>query len=217
MDFTWWDILRALLASLRWTVLLSCVAFVCGGALALAIVWLRLASQKSARYVAAGFVELFQGTPLLMQLFIVFFGLALFGLDVPGWLAAGVAVTAWSAAFLAEIWRGCIEAVPRGQWESSASLAMTRLQQYRHIVLPQACRLAIAPTVGFCVQIVKNTSVTSIIGFVELTKAGSMISNTTFRPLETFGLVALLYFLLCWPLSILSRHLENHFNAPYRN
>lgn len=217
MDFTLWDILRALLASLRWTALLSLVAFVFGGALALAVMGLRLSSMRVARSAAVAFIELFQGTPLLMQLFIVFFGIALFGFDVPAWFAAGVAVSLWSAAFLAEIWRGCIEAVPRGQWESSASLAMTRFQQYRHVVLPQACRFAIAPTVGFCVQIVKNTSVTSIIGFVELTKAGSMISNTTFRPLETFGLVALLYFLLCWPLSALSRHLENHFNAPYRN
>jgi polar amino acid transport system permease protein len=217
MDFSLWDILRALLGALRWTAALSCVAFVCGGALAFAVMWLRLSSARTARAAAVGFIELFQGTPLLMQLFMVFFGIALFGFDVPAWLAAGAAVSLWSAAFLAEIWRGCIEAVPRGQWESSASLAMTRMQQYRHVVLPQACRLAIAPTVGFCVQIVKNTSVTSIIGFVELTKAGTMISNTTFRPLETFGLVALLYFLLCWPLSALSRHLENHFNAPYRN
>ncbi|MDR5784824.1 amino acid ABC transporter permease [Caballeronia sp. LZ065] len=217
MEFTLWDILRVLLASLRWTVALSCVAFVCGGALAFAIMWLRLTPARMPRAVAAAFIELFQGTPLLMQLFIVFFGIALCGFDVPAWLAAGMAVSLWSAAFLAEIWRGCIEAVPRGQWESSASLAMTRLQQYRHIVLPQAGRLAVAPTVGFCVQIVKNTSVTSIIGFVELTKAGAMISNTTFRPLETFGLVALLYFLLCSALSALSRHLEKHFNAPYRN
>ncbi|MDR5815535.1 MULTISPECIES: amino acid ABC transporter permease [unclassified Caballeronia] len=217
MDFTLWDILRVLLASLRWTVALSLVAFVCGGALAFAIMWLRLTPARLPRGAAAAFIELFQGTPLLMQLFIVFFGIALFGFDVPAWLAAGLAVSLWSAAFLAEIWRGCIEAVPRGQWESSASLAMTRMQQYRHIVLPQACRLAVAPTVGFCVQIVKNTSVTSIIGFVELTKAGTMISNTTFRPLETFGLVALMYFLLCSALSALSRHLEKHFNAPYRN
>lgn len=217
MTFTLWDIVRALLLALRWTALLSVAAFFFGGIAGLLILWLRLAHSTALRWIARGYIELFQGTPLLMQLFMIFFGLALFGFDVPAWLAAGLGLTLWSSAFLAEIWRGAVESIHRGQWEASASLAMNRWQQMRHIVLPQAMRISIAPTVGFCVQIVKGTAVTSIIGFVELTKAGTMITNATFAPFETFGLVALMYFALCWPLSAYSRFLEKKFNAAHHH
>lgn len=217
MSFTLWDIIRGLLLAVRWTALLSIAAFVFGGIVGLLILWLRISTKKLPNLLAKGYIELFQGTPLLMQLFMIFFGLALFGLEVPAWLAAGLGLTLWSSAFLSEIWRGSVEAINRGQWEASASLAMTRLQQMRHIILPQAMRISIAPTVGFCVQIVKGTAVTSIIGFVELTKAGTIITNATFRPFETFGLVALMYFVLCWPLSIYSRFLERKFNAAHHH
>jgi len=217
MSFTLWDIVRALLMALRWTALLSVAAFIFGGVVGLLILWMRMSKSAGPRIFAKGFIELFQGTPLLMQLFMIFFGLALFGLEVPAWLAAGLGLTLWSSAFLAEIWRGAVESIHIGQWEASASLAMNRLQQMRHIVLPQAARISIAPTVGFCVQIVKGTAVTSIIGFIELTKAGTMITNATFAPFETFGLVALMYFALCWPLSVYSRFLEKKFNAAHHH
>ena len=147
----------------------------------------------------------------------MFFGLALFGLEVPAWLAAGLALTLWSASFLAEIWRGCVEAIPRGQWEASSVLAMSNLQQMRHIILPQALRIAIAPTVGFGVQIIKGTAVTSIIGFVELSKAGTVITNATFMPFTVFAAVGLFYFVLCWPLSKYSQFLERKFNAAHHH
>ncbi|MGI4985548.1 MAG: amino acid ABC transporter permease [Janthinobacterium lividum] len=217
MSFTLWDIVRALLLALRWTALLSVAAFFFGGIVGLLVLWCRISRATLPRVLARCYIELFQGTPLLMQLFMIFFGLALFGLEVPAWLAAGLGLTLWSSAFLAEIWRGAVEAIHRGQWEAGASLAMSRLQQMRYVVLPQALRISIAPTVGFCVQIVKGTAVTSIIGFVELTKAGTMITNATFRPFETFGLVALMYFALCWPLSVYSRFLEKKFHAAHHH
>ncbi|WP_429497109.1 amino acid ABC transporter permease [Robbsia andropogonis] len=217
MSFTLWNIIRALLMALRWTALLSVVAFIMGGVVGLILLWLRISRVRTANWFARGYIELFQGTPLLMQLFMIFFGLALFGLDVPAWLAAGIGLTLWSSAFLSEIWRGTVESIAKGQWEASASLAMTRLQQMRYVILPQALRIAIAPTVGFCVQIVKGTAVTSIIGFVEVTKAGTMITNATFQPFETYGIVAALYFALCWPLSLYSRFLEKKFHAPHHH
>ncbi|MGO7544030.1 ABC transporter permease subunit, partial [Rhizobium ruizarguesonis] len=100
--------------------------------------------------------------------------------------------TLWSAAFLAEIWRGCVAAVVRGQWEASAHLGMGLLQQMRSVILPQALRVAIPPTVGFSVQIGKGTALTSIIGFVELSKAGTVVTNVTFQPFTVYGLVALI-------------------------
>ncbi|AGW92912.1 amino acid ABC transporter permease [Cupriavidus sp. DF5525] len=217
IEFTFWDILRNLLLAARWTVVLSLVAFVGGGMVATLVLLLRTSKRPLLRRAAGIYIELFQGTPLLMQLFLAFFGLALFGIEVPAWLAAGLALTLWSAAFLAEIWRGCVEAIPRGQWESSGSLAMSYLQQMRYVILPQALRIAVAPTVGFSVQIVKGTALASIIGFTELSKAGTMIVNASFQPFTVYAAVALIYFALCWPLSQYSKSLERKFNAAHRH
>lgn len=214
MDFTLWDIVRNLMTGLQWTLLLSLVAFACGSVGGLLLLVARISDRPLIRGAARAFIELFQGTPLLMQLFMVFFGIALFGIDVSAWMAAAIALTLFTSAFLAEIWRGCVEAIPRGQWEASASLAMGRLEQLRHVVLPQALRIAIAPTVGFSVQVIKGTAVTSIIGFTELTKTGGMLANATFEPFLIYGLVAVGYFILCYPLSLSARYLERRLHAP---
>ncbi len=217
IEFTTWDILRNLLLAARWTVLLSLVSFLGGGLVGALLLFLRIGKGKWQQAFAKAYVELFQGTPLLMQLFLAFFGLALFGLDVPAWLAAGLTLVLWSAAFLAEIWRGCVEAIAKGQWEASASLGMGYFQQMRWVILPQALRIAVPPTVGFSVQVVKGTALTSIIGFVELSKAGTIVTNATFQPFTVYGFVALIYFALCFPLSQASRALERRLNVAHRN
>ena len=217
MTFTLWDILRNLLLAARWTVVLSLVSFIGGGLLGMALLYLRIGKARAGRMFVQGYVELFQGTPLLMQLFLAFFGLGLFGIDVPAWLAAGLALILWTAAFLVEIWRGCVESVARGQWEASASLGMGYVQQMRYVILPQAVRVAVPPTVGFSVQVVKGTALTSIIGFVELSKAGTVVTNATFEPFTVYGLVALIYFALCWPLSKSSQILERKLNVAHRD
>ncbi|MGI4938836.1 MAG: amino acid ABC transporter permease, partial [Janthinobacterium lividum] len=153
--FTLWDIVRNLLLAGRWTVVLALATFLFGGTLGLVIMFLRTGRSAALRRLSKLYIELFQGTPLLMQLFLCFFGLALFGVEVPAWLAAGLSLTLWSSAYLAEIWRGCVEAIAKGQWEASSVLAMNYGQQMRHVILPQALRIAIAPTVGVSVQIVK--------------------------------------------------------------
>jgi polar amino acid transport system permease protein len=178
---------------------------------------MRTSKRPALRQATKIYIELFQGTPLLMQLFLAFFGMSLFGLEVPAWLAAGLTLTLWSASYLAEIWRGCVESIPRGQWEASSCLAMGYLQQMRHIILPQALRIAIPPTVGFSVQIVNATAGTSIIGFVELSKASTVITNATFKPFIVYSVVGLMYFALCWPLSKYSQFLERKFNAAHRH
>lgn len=216
-DFTTWDIVRNLLLAARWTVLLSLIAFVCGGLAGLLLLFMRSSKNRLLSGFSKAYIEVFQGTPLLMQLFLVFFGVGLFGLQISPLLAASLALTLFTSAYLAEIWRGCVDAIPRGQWEASSSLAMNYLEQMRYVVLPQALRIAIPPTVGFSVQVVKGTAVTSIIGFVELTKAGSMITNATFQPFTIFGCVALLYFCLCFPLSLYARKLERKMNVARTN
>ncbi|MBD1550164.1 amino acid ABC transporter permease [Pseudomonas sp. C2L12B] len=213
MDFTLWDIVRNLITGLQWTLALSLVAFAGGAAVGLLVMVMRISDHGLPRNLARTWIDLFQGTPLLMQLFLVFFGGALLGHDISPWAAAAIALTLFTSAYLAEIWRGCVEAIPRGQWEASATLALNRYEQLRHVVLPQALRIAIAPTVGFSVQVVKGTAVTSIIGFTELTKTGGMIANATFEPFLVYGLVALGYFLLCYPLSLSARYLERRLHA----
>ncbi|AVQ81206.1 MULTISPECIES: amino acid ABC transporter permease [Variovorax] len=208
VDFSLWDILRNLLMALRWTVVLSLIAFVGGGIVGALLLFLRLRGGRFANKAVGLYVQLFQGTPLLMQLFLAYFGIALFGIDVSAWTAASVALTLYTSAFLAEIWRGCVASIPKGQWEASGSLALSFGEQMRHVILPQAVKIAIAPTVGFLVQVIKGTALASVIGFVELTKAGSMISNATFKPFVVFSCVALLYFVLCFPVSLYAKTLE---------
>ena len=208
VEFTLWDILRNLLLAARWTVLLSLAAFAGGALVGAALLVARIARVPGTARGVALYVQLFQGTPLLMQLFLAYFGLALVGLDVPAWAAAGLALTLYSSAFLTEIWRGCIEAIPRGQWEAADSLALDLRQTLVHVIAPQALRIAIPPTVGFAVQVIKGTALASVLGFIELTKAGTMISNATFRPFTVYACVALLYFALCFPVSAWARRLE---------
>lgn len=202
-----------IIMAVRWTVALSAVAFAGGAICGLAIALSRVSKLAPLRYVALGYIRLFQGTPLLMQLFLVYFGLSILGLDINPWTAAAVALTLHASAFLGEIWRGCIEAVPPGQSEASWALGLGYRDRMVHIVLPQAAKISVPPTVGFLVQLIKGTSLASIIGFVELTRAGQIINNATFQPLTVFSLVAVMYFLMCWPLSMLARHLEGKFGV----
>lgn len=212
VDFTLWDVMRNLLLAARWTVALSLIAFVGGGLLGGLLVVARVARWPGAERLVGAYVQVFQGTPLLMQLFLAYFGLALLGLQVSAWTAASLALTLYASAFLAEIWRGCILAVPKGQWEASACLALSFGEQLRYVIGPQALRVAVPPTVGFLVQVVKGTALASVIGFIEITKAGTMITNATFRPFTVYACVALLYFLLCFPISAWSRVLERRLN-----
>jgi polar amino acid transport system permease protein len=209
VQFSLWDIFTFLLGALRWTVALSLIAFAGGGLVGLGLLLLRFTKLRGAATAVAWYVQIFQGTPLLMQLFLVYFGLALLGLDTSPLVSAAICLTLYASAYLTEIWRGCVNAIPKGQWEASTSLALNFTQQMRHVILPQALRVAIAPTVGFLVQIIKGTALASVIGFVELTKAGQMISNATYQPFLAYTFVGLLYFALCYPLSWWSQRLEN--------
>jgi len=213
VDFSLWDILRNLLLAARWTVVLSLIAFIGGGVVGLALLVIRIAKVRGTERLVSGYVQLFQGTPLLMQLFLTYFGIALFGIQTSPWTSAALALTLYTSAFLTEIWRGCVASIPRGQWEAAQSLALNFGEQLRHVVLPQALKIAIAPTVGFMVQVIKGTALASVIGFVELTKAGSMISNATLKPFLVYSCVALMYFALCFPVSLYAKSLERKMNA----
>lgn len=202
-----------ILEAAKWTVALSLIAFAGGALGGLAVALGRTAQNRVARVVSGTFIQIFQGTPLLLQLFLVFFGAPVLGLDINPWVAAGVALTLNSSAFLGEIWRGCIQAIPGGQWEAAQALSLPYLSRMRDVILPQASRIALAPTVGYMVQIIKGTSLAAIIGFAEITRSGQIINNATFQPLIVFSAVAGIYFLLCWPLSLWAAQLERRHAA----
>jgi polar amino acid transport system permease protein len=192
----------------RWTIGLSLIAFVGGALGGLVVALARTSEGLLAQRVATVFTQVFQGTPLLMQLFLVFFGAPVLGFDVSPWTAASVALVLNTSAFLGEIWRGSIQAVPRGQWEAADALGMGYGARMRRVVLPQASRIALPPTVGYMVQVIKGTSLAAIIGFTEITRAGQIINNATFQPLIVFSVVGAVYFALCWPLSLWAGHIE---------
>ena len=198
-----------MLLAMRWTLVLSAGAFVFGGLIGAGIALCRVSASKPLRWFAVGYIRLFQGTPLLLQLFLVFFGSDLLGLGLGPYLSAILGLSLNAGAFLGEIWRGALQAVPNGQTEAARALGLHYVPRMLRVVGPQALRIAIPPTVGFLVNLVKSTSLAAIIGFVELTRAGQMINNATFQPFKIFGIVAALYFLLCWPLTIVSRRLES--------
>jgi polar amino acid transport system permease protein len=202
-----------LLESAGWTILLSLLSFVFGGILGGLVTVARLSRHAFLRWLAIGYMEVMQSTPLLMQLFLWFFMLTLVGMRLPASLAAGIALTTNSSAFFADIWRGSVEAIPQTQWEASAAIGMSRFEQLFHIIVPQALRISIAPTVGLMVQIIKGTSLTALVGFVELTRAGQLVTSATFEPLKVFSVVALLYLAVCLPLSLVSQQLERRLNV----
>ena len=197
-----------ILGAVRWTLLLSVVAFIGGSAGGVLVALARTGDFRWLRWIAAGYIKVFQGTPLLMQLFLAFFAPGIFGFSVDPWTAAALGLSLHASAFLGEIWRGSIETVPPGQSEAATALGLRYWPKMALIIAPQAVRIAIPPTVGFLVQLIKGTSLASIIGFVELTRAAQVVNNATFHPFTIFGLVALAYFVVCWPLSAYSRRME---------
>ncbi|MEC5322902.1 amino acid ABC transporter permease [Aurantimonas sp. A3-2-R12] len=209
IEFTTWDVFRNLLAAVPWTIYLSLIAFAGGASVSLVLLFLRLVSPRVAAPSVRMYVQLFQGTPLLMQLFLVYFGLALIGFQTSPLMAASLCLSVYASAYLTETWYGCVLAVPKGQWEASSSLGLRNWHQMRLIILPQALRLSVPPTVGLMVQIVKNTSLASIVGFVELTRASQMIANATFEPFIAYGAVALIYFVICFSISLGGRKIES--------
>ena len=206
-EFTVHELWFLVLAA-RWTLLLSAIAFVGGGAGGFVVAVGRVSRRRPLALLAGAYIKLVQGTPLLMQLYLVYFGASLLRLTSDAWTAAALGLTLYASAFLGEIWRGCIQAIPREQWEAARALAFGYPTQLRFVILPQAARIALPPTVGFLVQLLKATSLASIIGFTELTRAAAVVNNATFRPLMVYATVAGLYFVMCWPLSLLSERLE---------
>jgi len=200
--------LMYLLLATRWTILLALITFAGGGALGMLVAALRVAPMRAVRWLAAGYIQFFMGTPILIQLFMVYYGSSFLGYRPDIWVAAALTFCLNAGAFFGEIFRGSIESIPKGQWEASTALGFRFVKTLRLVIIPQAVRLMLPPTVGFMVQIVKTTSVASLIGLNELARAATQVNTITFQPVMVFGTVSLIYFALCWPLSLYAGYLE---------
>ncbi len=205
-----------LLDGLLWTIVLSALAFILGGIAGFFVMLARISRFRWLRRTALVYIQIVQGTPLLIQMFLLYFGLGVFGISVPPLVAAGLGMMVYSSSFLGEIWRGSVESIAKTQFEAAECLGLTRWQALRDVILPQALKIATPPTVGFLVQLVKNTSLASVVGFLELTRAAQVINNSLFQPFLVFGVAALFYFCVCYPLSVWSRSLERKLNVGRR-
>ncbi|WP_136686083.1 amino acid ABC transporter permease [Falsirhodobacter xinxiangensis] len=212
------NFLLLLLDGLKGTVILSLLTFLVGGTAGFIVALSRLSPFAPLRIAAQLWTQVVQGIPLLVIMGIVYFGPAIYGIfAVPPLIAATIAMAIWASAYLGEIWYGCLRSVNKPQWEAAECLGLTRWQRMSRVILPQALRLAIPPTVGFMVIIVKNTSISSlVVGYAELSYNAKVINNSSFEPFLYFGLAGLFYFLVCYPLSVQARALERKLNVANR-
>jgi polar amino acid transport system permease protein len=206
-ELSWTDV-QFLILAMRWTIALTALALAGGGLIGLIVAASGASHRALPQYLARGYVGLVQGIPLLVWLFLFYFGLSIVGYSLPPWVAATLGFSVYAGAFLGEIWRGALLSIPKTQWEAGRSIGLTFIEQLRYVIIPQAVRVAIPPTVGFTVQLVKNTSLAAVIGFVELTREGQLTTAATYQPFAVYMIVAGLYFCVCYSLSRYAGALE---------
>ncbi|MGC8890232.1 MAG: amino acid ABC transporter permease [bacterium] len=159
------------------------------------------------------YVEVIRGTPLLAQLFIVYFGLPSLGINLPPFTAAVIAMGVNSGAYVTEIFRGGIQSIERGQMEASRSLGLSYFQTMRYVILPQALKRVLPPLGNEFIAMLKDSSLASTIAIAELMRVGREITSRTFRSFEVLGVVALLYLAITLPLSLLVRYMERRMST----
>jgi len=215
MDFTpVWTSRWLILDSFLTTLLLSSIAIIAGTAVGTLVTVLRVLNIGILNLILRGYVELFRGTPLLMQLFFIYFGLPLLGYEIDKFWAAFVAISLYSGAYVAEALRAGVEAVPRGQIEAAVAIGLSFSQRLWDIIRPQALRVALPPLVGIYVAVIKDTSLATVIGYNELTRRGMELVLQYGRPMELLLTIGLLYFVICFPISKLSEWLERKLSRP---
>jgi His/Glu/Gln/Arg/opine family amino acid ABC transporter permease subunit len=204
-----WSSMHGELFQAAWATLrLAFGAIVIGIVLGLVLAIVRIGSDGVAGRIARIYIEVFRGTPALVQLFLVYFGFVAIGIRFDSYQAAVIGLGMNAAAYFAEIFRAGIAAVPRGQSEAASSIGMTSGAAMRWVVLPQAIRLVLAPSGNVAISLLKDTSVASLIAAPDLMLRAQDLSSQYFMPFEIYVTVGAFYFVLCYPLSQLMRHIE---------
>lgn len=204
-----WEATHVELLAAAWATLqLAFGALVIGLIVGLLVALARLSKNRALRRGALIYIEVFRGTPALVQLFIVYFSLTEIGVQFSSFQAAMIGLGLNAAAYLSEIYRSGLEAVPKGQVEAAKAIGMPHLKVLRWVVLPQAIRIVLAPIGNVAISLLKDTSVASLIAAPDLMLRAQDLSSVYFMPLEIYILVGAIYFALCYPLSLGVRLLE---------
>lgn len=213
-SFNWYDLVP-LLKGAAWTLLLCVSSGALGTALGLVLGLAATGPNRPLRWISGAYVNIVRGIPLLIIIFFAYFGIPLMfpALELSAFATAVVALTVFAAAYLAEIFRGSINAVAAGQAEAAEALGLSYWLKYRYVILPQAMKIAVPPGIGFLIALIKDSSLVTVIGFIELTHAGTIVSNLTADPITTYSVVAAFYFIICYGVSRLGRKYEKKIGA----
>ena len=208
-----WDVIPAnfgfLMSGMQLTLLISALTLMLSMAGGLLLASLDMSRYRALRFTGLGFGEIIRNTPILVQLLWVYYVLPIvFGFQIEALPAAIIGLSVYSSAFISEVYRAGIQAVPQGHREAAQVLGLSPLQSFFHIVLPQAIRLTLPPLAANFVQLIKYSSLASVISVSEITRRGMELSATAFRPLEIFTFIAVVYFIICWPLAMAIRFWE---------
>jgi His/Glu/Gln/Arg/opine family amino acid ABC transporter permease subunit len=215
--FRWdtvWNNLDFLMSGLQMTLLLSAVTLVLAMLFGLVLALLDMSKVAPLRWIGVTFGEIIRNTPILVQLLWVYYVLPIvFGIRIEAFSALVIGLSVYQAAFISEVYRSGIQAVPKGHKEAAQVLGLTPLQTFVRIVLPQAIRMTLPPLASNFVQLIKFSSLGAVISVNEITRRGMELSASTFRPLEIFTFIAVVYFFICWPLALAIRIWERRLLA----
>lgn len=204
--FRWdtvWNNFDFIMSGLQMTLLLSVITLVLAMLLGLVLALLDMAKFAPLRWIGVSFGEVIRNTPILVQLLWVYYVLPIvFGIRIEAFTALVMGLSVYQAAFISEVYRSGIQAVPKGHREAAQVLGLTPVQTFRRIVLPQAIRMTLPPLASNFVQLIKFSSLGAVISVNEITRRGMELSASTFRPLEIFTFIAVVYFFICWPLAM---------------
>jgi len=210
--FRWdtvWNSFDFLMSGLQMTLIISAATLVLAMIGGLLIAGLDMSRWRILRWIGVSFGEIVRNTPILVQLLWVYYVLPIvFGLRIEALVALIIGLALYQAAFISEVYRSGIQSVPIGHREAAQVLGLSPLQSFRRIVLPQAIKMTLPPLASNFVQLIKFSSLGAVISVNEITRRGMELSATNFRPLETFTFIAVVYFLICWPLAMTIRWWE---------
>jgi polar amino acid transport system permease protein len=205
-----WQYMLPLGKAALWTIALCVTSGVAGSALGLILGLAETSPSRIARWISTVYVNIIRGIPLLVVIFFIYFGVPLLfpGADIPAFWSGVIALTAFAGAYIAEIFRGSVEAIPKGQSEAAQALGMGYALKYWYVILPQAVKIAIPSLISFLIALIKDSSLITVIGFIELTHEGNIVSNLSGDPITTYLVVAAMYFVICYGVSMLGRAYE---------
>jgi polar amino acid transport system permease protein len=204
-------LLRGAITTVTLTIVSMALALVGG----LFVALMRLSRNVPLQWISGAYIEAIRGTPLLVQLFIIYYGLPQYGIRFDAFTAGVLGLSINYSAYLAEVYRSGILSVDRGQWEAGGSIGLSRGALLRYIILPQAVRIILPPIGNYFISMLKDSALVATIAVIELMRAAQLRVAITFRAMDIYLLVALIYFLMSYPCALLIRHMEKKFSRGY--